>query len=114
MSNNSLTKLMALANQDLENAQLLLDNNRHRASISRAYYAMFYSTQALLKVKNIPNRTHKGMIKQFGQHFVKTGELPTDMARGLGDNHDLRHLSDYEEDVVLNEGPSHRSAGHCY
>jgi uncharacterized protein (UPF0332 family) len=98
----STDQLMNFAAQDLDNAQLLLANGRYRASISRAYYAMYYCTQALLDARKIASRSHKGMIQQFGQHFVKSGDFPQDMARELKESFDLRHLSDYETAVVIN------------
>lgn len=36
------------ADESLESAQLLLDNGKYRPSVSRSYYAMFYSVLALL------------------------------------------------------------------
>lgn len=60
---NSVEQLLLRAEEDLETAQLLLDNRRYRVCISRAYYAMFYGVQALLKSRNIPSCTHKGTIQ---------------------------------------------------
>ena len=96
-----ISRFLALAEQELETSQLLLDNGRYRACISRAYYAMYYSTQTLLQAKNVASRSHKGTIQQFSLHFVKSGEFSADLARGLSDNYDLRQLSDYEETAVL-------------
>ncbi|MEM8504757.1 MAG: HEPN domain-containing protein [Cyanobacteria bacterium P01_D01_bin.1] len=98
---SSVSKLLLLAEQDLENSRLLLENERYRASISRAYYAMYYSTQALLDAKKIASRTHKGMIQQFGQHFVKTGTFSTDTSKQLSDAYDLRQISDYAADALV-------------
>ncbi|MDY7012509.1 MAG: HEPN domain-containing protein [Cyanobacteriota bacterium] len=82
-------------------AQLLLDNNRYRACISRSYYAIYYATQALLASKNLNSRTHRGLIKLFGQHFIKTGELSTELAKALNNTYELRKLSDYDETCTL-------------
>jgi uncharacterized protein (UPF0332 family) len=62
---------------------------------------MYHASQALLEVKSITSKTHKGTIQQFGLHFIKTGELPIEMARALTDGYDLRQLSDYEETIFL-------------
>ena len=51
--------------EELETAALLLESNRYRTSISRAYYSMYYATQALLISENINTGTHKGLIKLF-------------------------------------------------
>ena len=87
-------QLLALADEDLEAARLLLDNKRYRASISRAYYAMYSETQALLDSKKVASRTHKGVMQQFGLHFVKPGDFSAEMSKQLSDMYDLRQLSD--------------------
>ncbi len=43
-----LQTLLNLANEELQTSQLLLNNHRYRASISRAYYALYHATQAIL------------------------------------------------------------------
>ncbi len=97
-----ILQLLQLAQDELETAQLLLDNDRHhRACISRAYYAMYHASQALLEVRSITSKTHKGTIQQFGLYFIKIGELPIEMARALTNGYDLRQLSDYEETIFL-------------
>jgi uncharacterized protein (UPF0332 family) len=98
-----IQQLLDLAQDELETADLLWKNDRYRACISRAYYAMYHATQALLSVKSLNTKTHKGAIQLFGQHFIKTGELPIELARALSDAYDLRQLSDYEETVLLTQ-----------
>lgn len=98
---SSTEPFLTLADEELETARLLLNNQRYRAAVSRAYYAMYYATQALLVSKKVSSRTHKGIIQQFSQHFVKSGELPTQMVTDLKRAYDLRQLSDYEAAVVL-------------
>ena len=89
--------LLALAQEELDTADLLWQNDRYRACISRSYYEMYHATQALLSLKNIQTKTHRGTIQAFGQHYIKTGELPIEMARHLSEAYDFRQLSDYEE-----------------
>lgn len=93
--------LLDIAREELETAELLLANERLRACISRSYYAMYHATQALLSSKGIRSKTHKGAIQAFGQHFIKSEELPVDLARSLSSAYDLRRLSDYEVTVLL-------------
>jgi uncharacterized protein (UPF0332 family) len=96
-----IQQLLTLADEELSTAQLLLDNDRFRAAISRAYYSMYHATQALLAAQNLSSKSHKGAISLFGQHFIKNGRLPKSMARDLSDAYDLRRLSDYEETALL-------------
>ncbi len=98
---SQIDPFLNLARDELETAEILLVNERHRACISRSYYAMYHATQALLSSKGISNKTHKGAIQAFGQYFIKSEELPVDLARALSNAYDLRRLSDYEVTVFL-------------
>ena len=89
--------LLNLAEEELETAQLLFENQRYRACVSRSYYVMYYSTQALLALKGVISRTHKGILQQFSYHFIKTQILPSELAKYLKTVFDLRQLSDYDE-----------------
>ena len=100
---NELLKFLALSSDDLETAQFLCDGKRYRSSISRAYYAMYYATQALLLSQNLDTSTHRGVIKLLGLHFVKTGKITPNVARLLSDAYDLRQASDYNSDLSENE-----------
>lgn len=93
--------LLTLAVEELATAELLWQNDRYRACISRSYYAMYHATQALLSLKDLNTKTHKGIIQMFGQHFIKTGIFSIELARALGDAYDMRRLSDYEETIFL-------------
>jgi uncharacterized protein (UPF0332 family) len=98
---NRLQTLLNLANEELQTSELLLNNHRYRASISRAYYAMYHATQAILESKGINPYTHRGLIQQFGQNFIKTNELPRELSVILKRTYDLRQLSDYDEIMNL-------------
>lgn len=100
---NRITNLIDLGKEELSAAELLLNNNLYRACISRAYYALYHTVQALLCAKNINTRTHKGLIQQFGQNFIKTEELSRKSSIILSDTFDLRKLSDYDETIQITQ-----------
>ena len=50
---NEINQLINLAFEDLETAEFLFTGQRYRTCLSRAYYAMYYSAQALLLSENI-------------------------------------------------------------
>lgn len=58
-----IEKLLVLAHEELETAELLLVNKRYRACISRSYHALYHATQALLTRKNLASKTHRGAIQ---------------------------------------------------
>jgi len=98
---NEIASLIERASKYLHSARLLLDEGDYESSVSRTYYAMFYSTQALLLTKNLSSSSHKGLISLFGEHFVKAGILPRDMSKELGRGFEKRQLGDYEHVLVI-------------
>ncbi len=78
---NRIKILLELAREELQVAELVLNNHYYRACISRIYYGMYHGTQAVLESKQINPLTHRGLIQQFGQNFIKTGELSNDEVR---------------------------------
>ena len=48
---SEIESLIERARKYLRSAELLLKEGDHESSVSRAYYAMFYSAQALLLTK---------------------------------------------------------------
>ena len=97
---NESKKLFSLALEELDIATLLLEREHYRTSISRSYYSMYYATQALLLSQNIDASTHKGLIRLFSLHFVKTGQFSPEWANTLKAAYDLRQLSDYDTDFT--------------
>jgi len=96
---NRIEILLKLARDELQVAELVLNNHYYRACISRIYYGIYHATQAVLESKQINPLTHRGLIQQFGQNFIKTGELSKELSIILKSAYDLRQLSDYDETV---------------
>jgi len=51
--------------------------------------------EALLEAKGFSFSSHKAVISAFGQHFAKTGELPSDFHRLLISGFEKRQMGDY-------------------
>lgn len=67
------------AEEEFNAANLLFDKGFYREAISRAYYSMFHAAQALLIIKKVYPKSHKGVIQKFGEEFVKPGLLERKM-----------------------------------
>jgi len=86
------------AKESLAEAELLLGSGKSfRGAVNRAYYAMFYSTLALLSSIKKASAKHSGIIALFDQHFVKTRIFPKEMSKALHRAFDMRQLGDYRE-----------------
>ena len=95
--------LIKKAKRYLKSAEMLLKDGDFESSVSRTYYAMFYSTEAALLMKNLSFSSHKGVISAFGEHFVKTGVFPKPMGRELNRAFEKRQMGDYEYTFVISD-----------
>ena len=98
---NEIASLIERAMKYLRSAELLMREGDNESSVSRAYYAMHYATQAALLTKGLSSSSHKGLISLFGEHFVKEGVFSRDMSKELGRAFEKRQLGDYEYVPVI-------------
>ena len=98
-----INSLIERAKRYLKSAEILLEEGDYESSVSRTYYAMFYSAQAMLLTKNLSFSSHKGVISAFGEHFVKTGIFPKEMGRELNKAFEKRQIGDYEYTFVISK-----------
>jgi uncharacterized protein (UPF0332 family) len=97
----SSEQLLHKASRAIEAANTLLDNGLNEFSTGRAYYAMFYTAEALLNEKGLRFRKHGGVHSAFGEHFIKTSLFDAKFHRWLLDAFDRRIESDYGIDVLV-------------
>jgi uncharacterized protein (UPF0332 family) len=95
--------LLKRAKRYIKSAQILLKDGDYESSVSRTYYAMFYSVQAILLTKKLSFSSHKGAISAFGEHFIKTGMLPRELGRELNRAFEKRQIGDYEYTFVISK-----------
>jgi uncharacterized protein (UPF0332 family) len=93
--------LLERARKYLESAGLLLEHGDYESSVSRAYYAMFFSAEAVLLTKDLSSSSHGGVLSVFGEQFVKTGTFPRSMGKALNRAYGKRQLGDYEHRFVI-------------
>lgn len=85
------------AEESLQSAKLLFENEKYRPAVNRSYYTMFYSVLALIVTKNNSVSKHSGVISIFDRDYVKKGVFSRDMSRWLHESFDLRQRADYTE-----------------
>lgn len=92
---------MKKAEQALRAAQNLLADGLYNDTVSRAYYAVFHSARAALKLNGIETTSHKGLISQFALHLVKSGEMEEEYGDILRQTKEDRETGDYEPLVTF-------------
>ncbi len=98
-----INSLIKRAEKYLKSARILLMEKDYESSVSRTYYAMFYSVQAMLLTKNLSFSSHKGVISAFGEYFIKTDIFKREMGRELNKAYQKRQLGDYEYTFVIDK-----------
>lgn len=87
---------MERSRECLEEAQLMLENDKHYGTCNRAYYAVFEASRAILAAVGIsPSKTHRGLSKLFYEHIVKQGLIDKETANILKKTEQLRIKADY-------------------
>lgn len=93
---------LSRANETIEEAKLLLNNNRYNAAVNRLYYACYYAVNALLIKNGIITKTHEGAKAKLGQHFISTGILDKNSGRHYSQLSNARITGDYDDFVQFN------------
>ena len=90
------------AHESLNDAQLMLEQNGSPAGvINRAYYAMFYTTLALLITIDRGSSKHQGVIALFDENFMKQNILPKELGRILHRAFEMRQVGDYRDLMIV-------------
>ena len=81
------------AKDKLKIAASLLDDGAYDDAVSRAYYAAFHATSAVLLTEGLSTDTHRGLINLFGLHFIKTNKIGKKYGRYLSNLKDDRETA---------------------
>lgn len=87
--------ILEKAKQNLEAADLLINQGFHEIAISRGYYALFYTAEALLLRRGLHFSSHSAVIAAYGREFAKTGDLDPKFHQYLIKSQGVRLISDY-------------------
>lgn len=90
------------AHHALKVAEKLVGGEDYADAAGKAYYAMFYAAQALLKAHGLDVVKHSAVTSLVGREFAKTGRLDSRFHRMLINARRVRETADYGifEDVT--------------
>lgn len=91
----------AHGDEALAAARCLAENGFLRDAVSRSYYAAFHWARAILMLKGLEPKTHRGVVQLFSLHFVKDGPLSEETTTWLSHLETYRELSDYTSSVTF-------------
>lgn len=84
-----------------EEAQLLFGNAKYDGAVTRAYYAAFHYTCALLLTKGLEARSHQALQRLFHLHFIRTKIFPERIGVLLSHAQKAREEADYYPEVTF-------------
>lgn len=87
---------MRKASRTLREAEYLLEAQMLEGAASRAYYAAFHAARALLFLRSKSPKSHRGILMQFSQEFVRPGTVPIEFSAILQQERREREFVDYE------------------
>ncbi len=108
-----MKKLITRSEESVVVAEKLLQDGYFSHAASKAYYAMFYAAQALLKSENINVSKHSAVESMFGHHFSKPGKLDSKFHRMLIEANRVRNLADYAIDDEIIGSVSQQRVWDC-
>ena len=102
----AIEKMIERSKGAFKEANLLYEEGLCYGAISRAYYSMFYLTQAVLTTKDLSRKKHSAVISAFAEHFIKQGLLSKDLHSKIRQAFDERNVADYEVEILKSEEDS--------
>jgi uncharacterized protein (UPF0332 family) len=88
----------------IEAAEGLTNMGKAEFAAGRAYYAMFYTAEALLFDQfDLKLNQHGQVIAAYGKYFAKTKEIDPKYHRWLRDGFEKRISGDYGVDTEIDE-----------
>ena len=94
-------QLLEKAERAIQAAEALLAAVGAEFAAGRAYYAMFYTAEALLHERSQTFSKHGALHAAYGKEFTKTGLLDPKFHRWLINAFDVRLQEDYDAETLV-------------
>ena len=91
------------AKDNLRAAKILLAADEYKSANNRAYYAIFYTVNAVHALYGNAFKRHKDAIGNFNKDYVRTEIFPREMGRKIGEAEEIRHASDYDDFYIASK-----------
>ena len=89
------------AKRKLERAKRLYGDGYYDEAAHDGYYAMYHAAKSLLALKETQPKTHRGVISEIQELYVKSDLLSQDLASSLSRGLQVRIQSDYDTMIEI-------------
>jgi uncharacterized protein len=87
------------SNQALDDARLLIDNQRFDAALNRLYYSLFYAMNAVAISHNFGTSKHLQLIGWFNKTILHPGLLDPRLSKLISKAYRNRREADYDDNT---------------
>ena len=89
--------------EDLEDARIMLANERYKNALNRGYYAIFHAIRAVTALDGFDSSKHSGVIAYFNQNYVKTDVFSKELSKIIRVASENRESADYLDFFVASK-----------
>lgn len=89
--------------EELRATRKLIEDGLYRIACSRAYYAAFLMTTAVLLTLDVTRTKHSGVEAAFHEQFIKSGRVEPEYGRLYALLRKTREDSDYNDKAIASE-----------
>ncbi len=89
------------ANEILNEAKVLLDNNMLKGASNRLYYSLFNAVHALALKDNYSCKTHSTLQSFFNKEYIKTNIISQESGKTYNKSLQIRTSGDYQISPTL-------------
>ena len=101
--NSELEIYFRNAKDELGCAKNLYDNGFYRGAVNHCYHTCLWLVRGLLTEKEVFTKSHNGASMLFYEHYVKTGNVPREVASTVKKLLDERQVAQYDIRGEFNE-----------
>lgn len=89
-------KYLERAGEALSSAKILFENGKYNSAVSESYYSQYYAARALLNIKDLHPKKHKGVAAMLGMEFVNKGYIEGTYVKAFIKDMQMREKADYD------------------
>ena len=104
---------LAMAEEKLISAKILMDAGQNKDSVGRSYYTIFSAVRAVLARDEVDFSKHAGVIAYFQKNYIKTGIFDKKYSKYLQGAFQIRNNCDYNDFYIVSENDTQEQYDHA-
>lgn len=94
---------LARAREDIQTAQINIENKLYKGAVNRSYYAIFHAIRAVNVLDGFDASKHSSVIAHFNQYHVHTGDFAKETYKIIDSAYRIREKCDYSDFFIVSK-----------